>query len=116
MPGTEGLFHGAIVNSTSPGLSLGEADHAKRAAEGFLSRLGTNPRDAPVSDILGAQSTVAREAAGRLGLNSVHRSCRSRASARSRTARPGPTLSPAGHPAWTSPSASPNGRWSPSTP
>lgn len=79
MPGTEGPFHGAIVNSTSAGLSLGEADHAKRAAERFLSRLGTNPRDAPVSDTLGAQSSVAREAAGRLGLDSVHRSCRSRA-------------------------------------
>ncbi|MGN5381289.1 hypothetical protein ACQ4WX_41385 [Streptomyces lasalocidi] len=52
------------MNSTPAGLSLGEADHAKRAAERFLSRLGTNPRDAPVSDILGAQSAVAREAAG----------------------------------------------------
>lgn len=71
MPEAEGLFRRAVVQSSPAALGLGSPRAARQAAERFLPRLAADPRTAPVADILDAQSALAREAAGRLGLKSV---------------------------------------------
>lgn len=71
MPAAEGLFRRAILQSPPGGLGLGKADVARRSAKRFIARLGADPRTAPVEAILDAQVAVARQAAGRLGLNTA---------------------------------------------
>ena len=71
MPAAEGLFRRAIVQSAPGGLGLGQADAARRSAKRFITRPGADPRTAPVDAILDAQAAVARQAAGRLGLNTA---------------------------------------------
>lgn len=67
----EGLFRRAIIQSSPASLGLGSARSARKAADRFLDLLGTDPRAAPVADILDAQTALAREAAGRLGLRAI---------------------------------------------
>ncbi|MDX3696515.1 carboxylesterase family protein [Streptomyces europaeiscabiei] len=73
MPDAEGLFRRAIIQSSPAGLGLGSARTAERTARRFLARLGTDPHTASTADILAAQGEVARQAAGRLQLNTAPR-------------------------------------------
>ncbi|WP_281262784.1 carboxylesterase family protein [Streptomyces cahuitamycinicus] len=71
MPDAEGLFRRAVVQSSPAALGLGSARSARKAADRFLTRLGADPRTVSVVDVLDAQTALAREAAGRLGLRAV---------------------------------------------
>ncbi|MCX3290415.1 carboxylesterase family protein [Streptomyces sp. NEAU-H22] len=71
MPDAEGLFRRAVVQSSPAALGLGSARSARKAAERLLTRLGADPCTVPVADVLDAQTALAREAAGRLGLRAV---------------------------------------------
>ncbi|MFI8829669.1 carboxylesterase family protein [Streptomyces afghaniensis] len=71
MPDAEGLFRRAVVQGSPAALGLGSVRGARNAAERFLTRLGADPRTVPVADVLDAQTALAREAAGRLGLRAL---------------------------------------------
>lgn len=72
MPGTEGLFQRAILQSPPLGIGLATPERAARSGHAFLEALGLQPgmpellarlREIPVADLLSAQNATA----GRLG-------------------------------------------------
>ncbi|TLG13815.1 carboxylesterase family protein [Nocardia cyriacigeorgica] len=68
---TRGLFRRAIVQSSPFGIGFQSAAKAQRAAQAFLTALGGDPRDAPLTQILAAQAAAAKKLAGPGGLNSA---------------------------------------------
>ncbi|WP_280205558.1 carboxylesterase family protein [Nocardia farcinica] len=71
MPRARGLFAQAIVQSAPFGIGFHDAAAAERAAAVFLAELGTDPRTAPVPELLAAQARTAIRRAGPGGLNAA---------------------------------------------
>ncbi|MDR7276422.1 carboxylesterase family protein [Catenuloplanes atrovinosus] len=65
VPAARGLFHRAIAQSPPLGLGLGSPAASARAAAAFVRRLGTDPRDATVAEIVAAQERTERDLAVR---------------------------------------------------
>ncbi|MBF6082250.1 carboxylesterase family protein [Nocardia cyriacigeorgica] len=68
---TRGLFRSAIVQSSPFGIGFQTAAKAQRAAQAFLTALGGDPQDAPLTQVLAAQAAAAKKLAGPGGLNSA---------------------------------------------
>ncbi|MBF6452875.1 carboxylesterase family protein [Nocardia cyriacigeorgica] len=68
---TRGLFRRAIVQSSPFGIGFQSAAKAQRAAQAFLTALGGDPQEAPLTQILAAQAAAAKKLAGPGGLNSA---------------------------------------------
>ncbi|MET8426724.1 carboxylesterase family protein [Nocardia sp. NPDC004860] len=69
MPQTRGLFHRAIIQSDPTGaVGIGNARMASRGGRRFVNHLGSDPRQASIASILGAQGTLIAESGGRLKL------------------------------------------------
>ena len=75
LPEARGLFRRAILQSAPLGLRLAGARTAARTARLFTAALGTDPRTAPVTEILRAQAETVVKAAGPGGLYSVPPFC-----------------------------------------
>ncbi|NIH80197.1 carboxylesterase/lipase family protein [Amycolatopsis viridis] len=75
LPQARGLFRRAILQSAPLGLRLAGARTAARTARLFTAALGTDPRTAPVAEILRAQVATVVRAAGPGGLYSVPPFC-----------------------------------------
>lgn len=68
---TAELFQRAILQSAPLGLPFHTPTRAERVAEVLLGRLGTDPRTAPIPELLDAQAETVRHFAGPGGLNAA---------------------------------------------
>ncbi|MTD57073.1 carboxylesterase/lipase family protein [Amycolatopsis pithecellobii] len=71
MPGADGLFRRAILQSAPMAMKIAKPARAARVARLFTAALGTDPRTASVAEILAAQEKAIVRAAGPGGLYSV---------------------------------------------
>ncbi|MEH1168251.1 carboxylesterase family protein [Micromonospora sp. CPCC 205539] len=61
------LFRRVVLQSPPLGLGLGSASASGRVAERFLARLGRDPREAPLTELIAAQQLAGRDVAARTG-------------------------------------------------